>query len=95
MLRFGATAPAEHALGGFRATGGELLAVKRAEDGRGVVARIEIEGGLAQLVAPWPVAAAWRCDARERDQAPLDATGDDLVFRVADGRIQTVRLVPR
>jgi hypothetical protein len=95
MLRFGPPPAKEHVLGGFRATGGELLAVKRAEDGRGVVARIEIERGLAHLVAPWPVATAWRCDARERDLAPLEVTGDDFVFRSADGRIQTVRLLPR
>jgi hypothetical protein len=95
VLRFGEPAASEHELGGFRATGGELLAVKRAQDGRGFIARIEIDGGLAQLVPPWPVASAWRCDARERDGEPLAIPADDFVFRAAEGRIQSVRLVPK
>jgi hypothetical protein len=95
VLHFGEAPPREHVVGGFRATGGEVLAVKRAQDGRGVIARIEIEEGLAQLVPPWPVAEVWRCDARERDVAPLAMAGEDLVFRAGEGRIQTVRLLPR
>ena len=85
LLRFGPPAAKEHVLGGFRATGGELLAVKRAEDGRGVIARIEIESGLARMVVPWPVASAWTCDARERDLAPLEVTGEELRLPVGRG----------
>jgi hypothetical protein len=92
VLRFGSAPPREHTLGGFRVTGGELLAVKRAQDGRGVVVRVEIEDALAELVSPWPVASAWRCDARERDGAALGVT--DFVLRAGEGRIQSLRLVP-
>jgi len=73
-----------------------VLAVKRAWRGEGVIVRLgsasvateELEVGMEGRA----VRAAWLCDARERDLAPLTVEGGGAVLTMP-GSIASVRLM--
>jgi hypothetical protein len=73
-----------------------LVNWKRAEDGRGTVLRfLEVAGQANTVEVQIPileVKAAWRCNAVEENQAPLETAAHGLTFSVKPFQIVTVRV---
>lgn len=83
---------------GFLALEGEGVVptwAKRAEDGQGLIVRCYEARGqatTARLQSAWPLAAAWRTDIIEYNQAPLAPEGASVAFSIEPHAIETVRL---
>lgn len=76
----------------------DVTTVKPADHGGGVIVRLRrwdaATGAVTIAVAPElgrPVTSAWRCDALERDIAPLDVSGGAVTVPL-DAHLTTVRL---
>ena len=72
-----------------------LEAVKRAEDGEGVIVRLVErynQRTRTTLTFDRPLTAAWSCDLMERNEAPLAKNGNELEITVQPNEIITLRL---
>ena len=71
--------------------------VKRAEDGEGLIVRLyeaRRTRGEATLTAAFPLAAAWRANLLEQNQAELPVQGNTVTFTAKPYEIITLRLAP-
>jgi hypothetical protein len=73
-----------------------LNALKPAEDGKGIILRFTEtsgQGGLAKASLPLlQLRTAWRCDAMEQCQQPLEVSANSFSFNVKPFQIVTLRL---
>jgi hypothetical protein len=72
------------------------IACKAASRGQGLIVRLSTLAAAGAPVAVWlpgqPAAAAWQCDARERDVGELEVR-DGRAYLTMPGNFATVRLI--
>lgn len=75
----------------------QLSAVKRAEDGRGIILRLAESAGRAESITlrpPLPFTHACRCNLLEDDGDALEAAAGAITIHIEPWQIVTVRLFP-
>lgn len=75
----------------------QLSAVKRAEDGRGIILRLAESAGRAETITlrpPLPFTHACRCNLLEDDGDMLEAVDGAITIHIEPWQIVTVRLLP-
>ncbi len=81
---------------GFTAAHTQLTAVKKPEDGRGIVLRFVETAGQSEVIRLRPAPAfrgAVRCNLLEEDQTTLAIFDDGFSFTIAPWQIATIRLL--
>lgn len=71
--------------------------IKQAEDGNGLIVRLyesQRRRGLVTLRAGFPLAAAWRANLLEENQASLAVEANEVRFEIRPFQIITLRLIP-